>query len=83
MAYYKVNIAKLGNGEFSLDRVPFIYIPSKNDRVHVVIEGDRLDTLAFKYYKNSTLWYIIADTNGIYNPFELEIGSELLIPGNI
>lgn len=80
-AYTNKRIAKFKNGDLSADRVPFIYKPSQKDILHIIQEGDRLDTLAFKYYKASNLWFVIADVNSIINPFELEIGSSLLIPG--
>ena len=80
-AYDNSYIAKFKDGQLALDRNIYSYIPSSKDQVHQVIEGDRLDTIAFKYYNNSKLWYIIADVNGIINPFELEIGIKLLIPG--
>ncbi len=28
-------------------------------------DGDRMDTLAYKFYKDSSLWWIIAKANGL------------------
>ena len=38
-----------------------------NDDVIVIVTkyGDRLDKLAYKYYGDTSLWYIIADYNNI------------------
>jgi nucleoid-associated protein YgaU len=82
-AYNNSRVIKFKEGDFNLIRIPFVYNPSNQDKVHTVIEGDRLDTLAHKFYGNSRLWHIIADSNDIINPFELEIGIQLIIPGNV
>lgn len=82
-AYSNYQLLKFNEGDFNLVRIPFIYNPSDNDKVHYISEGDRLDTIAYKYYGKSDLWYIIADANEIINPFELEIGTQLIIPGNV
>jgi hypothetical protein len=44
--------------------------------------GDRLDLLAFKYYKDQTLWWIIAQANllGSNGSFVLEPGKQIRIP---
>jgi hypothetical protein len=59
-------------------------IPLRDDDVYVATElGDRLDTLAFQFYKDSTLWWIIASANNIHNAvFALREGTILRIPSN-
>ena len=53
-------------------------IPLSDNDVYVMTEtGDRLDTLAYEYYENSSLWWIIA----IANP-QVTFGS-LIIPEGI
>ena len=50
-------------------------------KVHKVVEGDTLDSLALYYYNNPTYYWIIADFNRIRDPFEaLVIGDHLKIP---
>ncbi len=45
--------------------------------------GDRLDTLAFQYYEDSSLWWIIAAANNIHDaPMGLQDGTILRIPLN-
>jgi hypothetical protein len=45
--------------------------------------GDRLDTLAFQYYQDPTLWWIIASANNIHDaPLGFEEGTILRIPQN-
>lgn len=59
-------------------------IPLRDDDIYVATEtGDRLDTLAYQYYQNASLWWIIAAANNIHNaPFGLEDGTMLRIPQN-
>jgi hypothetical protein len=59
-------------------------IPLSDNDIYVASEtGDRLDTLAYQYYENSSLWWIIASANNIHNaPFGLKDGTILRIPKN-
>lgn len=59
-------------------------IPLRDDDVYVATEtGDRLDTLAYQYYNDASLWWIIAAANNIHNaPFGLKDGTILRIPQN-
>ena len=59
-------------------------IPLRDDDIYVVTQtGDRLDTLAYKYYEDQTLWWIIAAANNTHNAvFAVEDGTILRIPQN-
>jgi hypothetical protein len=59
-------------------------IPLRDDDVYVATElGDRLDTLAYDFYENSSLWWIIASANNIHGAkFGFEPGTVLRIPQN-
>lgn len=59
-------------------------IPLRDDDVYVATEtGDRLDTLAYEYYNDSSLWWIIAAANNIHTaPIGLKDGTILRIPLN-
>lgn len=46
-------------------------------------EGQRLDNLAYKYYGDTTLWWIIAKANGIKGVAVPPIDEPIRIPGNI
>ncbi len=65
---------------------PKIYpnIPLRDDDIYVATEtGDRLDTLAYDFYGDSKLWWIIASANNIHNAvFGFEDGTILRIPQN-
>ena len=48
------------------------------------IDGDRLENLAYRYYGDSTLWWIIAKANGIRDgSFGLKPDEKLRIPGSV
>jgi phage tail protein X len=52
-------------------------IPLRDDDVYVASEtGDRLDTLAYQYYQDASLWWIIAAANGLGK-------GTLLVPGGV
>jgi nucleoid-associated protein YgaU len=55
-----------------------------SDTVVISNEGDYLDTLAYKYYGDPTLWWVIALANGIGKArMSVEAGIQLRIPVNI
>jgi hypothetical protein len=48
--------------------------------LHEVDSSDWLDGIAYQYYENDGLWWLVAMTNNIVNPFEeLEEGNFLRI----
>jgi hypothetical protein len=49
-------------------------------RVHRVVVGDSLQSLAWREYGDATVWRVIAEANDIDDPMELEPGTELLLP---
>lgn len=76
-------VVDLGNGKSLLkrDRIDYNPVVAK-DRLYIVKEGDSIWDIAYQFYGNSKAkaWRLIADANKIFNPFELEIGSQLIIP---
>jgi len=51
------------------------------DIIDPKIFGDRLDNLAWEYYKDPSLWWIIARANGIgLGNLSVPIGEQLRIP---
>jgi hypothetical protein len=75
---------KLNDGRVVYRSNIYPKIPLRDDDVYVATEtGDRLDTLAYQYYEDSSLWWIIASANNIHNaPFGLKDGTILRIPQN-
>ena len=58
--------------------------PSSTDLIVVSDEGDFLDTLAYKYYGDPTLFWIIANVNNIgKGRFGVPSGLYLRIPTNL
>ena len=70
------------SGDISLDIEDFDVEKSSDDEIHTVIEGQTLQNIAYQYYGDSGLWYLIALANDIMNPFsdELYAGQQLRIP---
>jgi len=61
-------------------------IPLSESDVYVITTvGDRLDTLAFSYYRDSTLWWIISAANNNITKGALypEPGTQLRIPTDL
>jgi nucleoid-associated protein YgaU len=49
-------------------------------RVHRVVAGDSLQSLAWREYGDASAWRSIAEANGIDDPNRLPTGTELLLP---
>lgn len=82
---YRTNKSKtLNDGRTVYRSKLYPNIPLRDDDIYVASEtGDRLDTLAYQYYNDSSLWWIIAAANNIHNaPFGLDDGTILRIPQN-
>ena len=66
---------------------PTLYpaIPERDtDIFHNVVQGERLDLLAYRYYDDVNYWWIISKANGL-NPSDigLEPATQLRIPTDI
>jgi len=73
-----------GNRYYKTTLYPEIPLSSRDIYVYTSI-GDRFDTLAQSYYKDSSLWWVISIANpqlpqGTLNP---PAGAQLRIPANI
>lgn len=61
-----------------------IIVPQDSDAIIISKDGDYLDTLAFKYYGDPTIWWIIALCNNIgKGRLSVPAGMQLRIPSNI
>jgi nucleoid-associated protein YgaU len=67
-------------GEYLGRRERIDTTPKYDDRLHTVVEGDRIDLLAHRYLGDARLWWIICDYNDIFFPLELQPGTDLRIP---
>lgn len=56
-------------------------IQAPTDILHTLKIGERLDNLAYKYYKDTSLgWVILAGNPDWYNEFDIPYGTILRIP---
>lgn len=69
-----------GNQEFIGSRQRIDATPRPDDVFHTVVEGDRIDLIAYRYLGRAELWWVICDYNDIEFPLELEVGAVLRIP---
>jgi hypothetical protein len=47
---------------------------------YIVQSSDRWDSISYKFYNTTTLWWMIANYNGIFDPFEeLVVGEKIKI----
>jgi len=59
-------------------------IPTSDTDIYIIAtDADYMDGLAQKYYKDSTLWWIIARANNVAGTMKAPTGSQLRIPINI
>ncbi|MBR0258488.1 MAG: LysM peptidoglycan-binding domain-containing protein [Synergistaceae bacterium] len=70
------------NGDFYGTRQPLRLREHSSDTFHTVSDTDskRIDLIAWKYYRDVSLWWIIAEFNNISNPLEILPGTTLRIP---
>jgi|TARA_B110000503_G_C6988716_1_gene346401 nucleoid-associated protein YgaU len=80
--YKNINILKDKNGKkFLATTILPIIEPTHNDIYITGQIGDRLDNLSFKYYGDSTFWWIIARANNIgKGDFTVPLGMQIRIP---
>lgn len=79
----KVKLGETGSQYYTNNIYPDIPV-ANNDYYVITTLGDRLDLLAYDFYQDSSLWWVIASANSlpgdsIYPP----IGVQLRIPINI
>jgi len=83
--YSRTNIIKNAEGKRYYNSKIYPEIPRSDNDLYVITSfGDRYDLLANRYYKNSSLWWVISSANpeyigSLYPP----IGIQLRIPADI
>jgi LysM repeat protein len=80
--YQRNTIQKLKDGREVYSTKIYPNIPLRDSDIYIVTQGgDRLDTLAYQYYGDQSLWWIIATANNIHDPsFSVEDGTILRVP---
>lgn len=62
-------------------RIPFPRSQQINYTYYRVLGGDRVDTIAYKFFKNATMWWMIANSNPeIIDWVELPPGTIIRVP---
>ena len=78
----KIKLDKDGKRVYTTTYYPKIPL-SNSDQFIQSKEGTRLDAIAHTFYGDSTLWWIIAKSNGIKGFTSLKAGVRLRIPSNV
>lgn len=79
--YNKAHIIQYNDGTYSLEKHQPVVATSKVDTIHILKPDETLHSLAYGIYGDSGKWYILAEANGIGNPFkELKEGMKIIIP---
>lgn len=83
--YSNIKLKKTEEGIRYRRNLIFPEIPeSLNDLYVITSAGDRYDTLALAYYKDSSLWWVIAGANNVKkDSLVVQPGVQLRIPMDI
>lgn len=78
--YEYTNINKDKKGNRIYDTVAHTkFVPTPTDIYIITNIGDRLDSLAYRYYNDVTMWWIIAESNSEYYTGSFNIAPGILI----
>jgi len=82
--YDRIQVQKDADGVRQIRPVLYPNIPFNNKDIYVrTSSGDRLDTLAYQFYKNVSYWWIIAHANNVgKGTFALPPNQQIRIPAN-
>ena len=80
MRYSKSRLIEKQKGVQSRSTSIYPEIPERDSDIYVITQiGDRLDTLAFDFYKNPHMWWVIAKANNL-TQMNIPNGTSLRIP---
>lgn len=82
--YEKIETLKTESGKRYKKTIQYPLMERNVSDIYIIgRQGDRLDNLAYKYYSDSKLWWIIARANNIGNGnLSVPIGEQIRIPSN-
>jgi len=82
--YNTTNVGKRYDGKRVFRTTSYPPIPNDTSDIYMIASSeDFLDELANRFYKDTTLWWVIAQANGIRGTLKPKSGRQLRIPGNI
>ena len=82
--YEKISILKTEEGRRYKKTIKYPLMERSVDDIYIIgMQGDRLDNLAYKYYNDANLWWIIARANNIgKGSLSVPTGEQIRIPSN-
>jgi hypothetical protein len=82
--YNTSNVGKGYDGKRFFRTTSYPPIPNDPSDIYMIASSeDFLDELANRFYKDTTLWWVIAQANGIRGTLKPKSGQQLRLPGNI
>lgn len=78
-AFVELELAQAKDGKVPQSQNPTTRA-QRGLRVHRVLDGDSLPSIAYRHYGDATRWRTIAEANGISDPLRLRRGTELTVP---
>lgn len=74
-------IINYSNGELSRERSKALYIPTGEEDTYTIKEGDDIRILCDRFYDDPSLWWKLAEANGLIEEiFSLPKGMTIIIP---
>jgi hypothetical protein len=67
----------------NFENIKFSDIEKIGYSIHTWTSSDRAYRLAYKYYGDASLWWVIFRVNNIANESQVTIGDQLIIPTNL
>jgi len=78
------NISTRYDGKRVLRTTRYPLIPYNITDIYIFAnDGDYLDSLAYKFYRDASLWWVIAQANGIRGTLKAPAGKQLRVPQNV
>lgn len=70
------------DGDFVLtDPEPYLYRELADNITHVASQADTWQSVAFRYYGDALLWWVVADFQSVYDPtVALVPGERIVLP---
>jgi phage tail protein X len=82
--YSNTPIDNLQSGKQFYHTTIFPTIPVSDSDIYIMSrDGDRLDSIASRFYGDSTLWWIVAQANNLEDSFFIPPGTRLRIPQDV
>lgn len=80
-------VLNLNDGRRQLERERLAWKGGREDQYHTVVDGDRLDLIAWTYWRAHVpnahrYWWVLADANDVENPLDISglVGLEIVVP---